>query len=211
VSERTSGATYLLATRSAGKLRELRELLAPYGMRLIDLTEAGLPEDPREADIEAFDTFEANARAKAEYFFGRTGLPTFADDSGLAIHALNGAPGVRSKRWSGRDELAGEALDAANNMKLVTSLATLDPDIIPTAEYVCAAAFKDDTRELVALGRTEGTMLVTPRGANGFGYDPYFLSAELGQTFGEARAPEKHAISHRGRAFTALLEAMGMK
>lgn len=203
------GVTYLLATRSAGKLRELRELLAPRGMRLIDLTEAGVPEDPREDGIEVFETFEENARAKADYFFSLTGLPTFADDSGLSVAALNGAPGVRSKRWSGRTDLSGEALDAANNMKLVATLAELPADVIPTAEYVCAAAYKDADRTVVTTGHTEGTMLVTPRGTQGFGYDAYFLSRELRKTFGEASPAEKHAISHRGRAFGALLETLG--
>lgn len=206
---RDAGQTYLLATRSSGKLRELRELLGGRGIRVIDLTEAGIPEDPAEEGIECFETFEANARAKAEYFFARTHLPTFADDSGLAIHALHDAPGVRSKRWSERTDLTGEALDAANNMKLVMSLSRLPADVIPTAEYVCAAAYKDATRELVTVGRTPGTMLVTPRGQSGFGYDPYFLSRELGKTFGEALPAEKHAISHRGRAFSALLARLG--
>jgi XTP/dITP diphosphohydrolase len=207
--------TYLLATRSAGKLRELRELFADavkkagnleLRIRVIDLDEANLPEQPEEEGIECFETFEENARAKAEYFHRLSGLPTFADDSGLVVHALNGAPGVRSKRWSGRTDLSGHALDAANNEKLLAALKELPEGVAPTAEYVCAAAYVDQGGAQVAVGRTQGQMLASPRGVQGFGYDPYFFSSELQKSFGEASIEEKQRVSHRGRAFAALWE-----
>lgn len=201
---------YLLATRSGGKLRELKPLFERYRVQVADLREAGIPELPDEATVEAFETFEANARAKAEYFFSRSGIPSFADDSGLVVHALGGQPGVWSKRWSGRSELDGEALDAANNAKLVTELAAVHPEVPRTAEYVCAAAFTDERGTVIQLGRTPGVILPEGRGSSGFGYDPYFLSEELGVTFGEALTEAKNAISHRGRAFSALLAVLAL-
>jgi hypothetical protein len=114
------GSPWLIATRSAGKLRELRPIFADAGVRVIDLVEAGVAESPDEDAIEIHATFEANALAKARWFFARCGgLDVVADDSGLAVDALGGAPGVRSKRWSGRTDLHGEALDAANNAALL--------------------------------------------------------------------------------------------
>ena len=169
------------------------------------LDRAGIPESPDESDIEAFSTFEENALAKARYFRDVSGLPTFADDSGLEVYALGGLPGVRSKRWSGRDDLAGLALDEANNARLVQSLrgATLRG-----ARYVCVAALATTAEELVRRGEVEGEIVLEARGAGGFGYDPFFCSTELGVTFGEASLVEKERVSHRGRAFRALLAAM---
>ncbi len=195
----------LLATRSAGKLRELRPLFAEAGYDVIDLSAAGVIEDSAaEAAVEEFETFEENALAKARYFFERAGgrISTVADDSGLEVDALGGRPGVRSKRWSGRDDLNGEALDEANNERL---LAELEGASDRSARYVCAAAYVDGNRELVVRGETGGRMLGESRGTGGFGYDPYFLSGELGVTFGEASREAKQGVSHRGRAFRALL------
>ncbi len=127
-----------------------------------------------------------------------------ADDSGLAVDALSGAPGVHSKRWSGRPDLDGQALDDENNRLLLARLGAAG-SADRRARYVCAAAFVDGSRELVCRGETEGEITSDPRGANGFGYDPYFLSRELGRTFGEASREEKEIVSHRGRAFRALL------
>lgn len=199
--------TYLLATRSHGKLRELRDLFAAHGIDVIDLAEAGIAESPDEEAIEAWDTFEENALAKAQYFHMCSGLPTFADDSGLVVVALGGRPGVRSKRWSGRVDLSGAALDAANNDLLHAEVRRHGGFPSP-AEYVCAAAFADDERTLVRVGRTAGMIIDTALGLGGFGYDPYFRSDELGRTFGDASIGEKRAVSHRGRAFAALLDAL---
>lgn len=196
---------YLLATRSAGKLRELEPLFAGAGIAVITLDSAGIAESPDEEAIEAFSTFAANARAKARYFRDKSGLATFADDSGLEVRALNGSPGVRSKRWSGRDGLAGHALDDANNAELLRALGGIADR---RARYVCVAALASSEGELVRRGQVEGVILEAPRGNGGFGYDPLFLSAELGVTFGEASLGDKERVSHRGRAFRELLHAL---
>ena len=192
----------ILATRSAGKLRELRPLFAAHGIQVVSLAEAGVQESAHEEHLEEFNTFEANALAKARYFFGLTSVPVVADDSGLAVVALAGAPGVMSKRWSGRPDLSGQALDDENNRLLVEQLRGVSDR---HAGYVCAAAYVDATRELVCRGEPAGVILESPSGSGGFGYDPYFQSAELGKTFGEVSRAAKEAVSHRGRAFRALL------
>ncbi len=200
-------AVYLLATRNAGKLRELRDIFAQHKIRVTDLTEAGVPETPDEESIESWDTFEENALAKAQYFYRRTGIPTFADDSGLAVDVLNGAPGVRSKRLSGRTDLTGRSLDAANNATLLGQLRRVNA--LPAhAAFVCAAAFADADRAVVRTGTTAGVVVPQPRGFSGFGYDPHFVSDELQQTFGEASDEAKLRIGHRGRAFRSLLKEL---
>ena len=196
---------YLLATRSAGKLRELEPLFSRAGLEVVSLERARIPESPDEAAIEAFSTFEENACAKARYFRDLTGLPTLADDSGLEVRALGGEPGVRSKRWSGRDDLTGIALDEANNAELLRALSGVSNR---QARYVCVAALATSAGELSRRGEVEGEILDAPRGRGGFGYDPLFLAAELGKTFGEASLAEKERVSHRGRAFHALVRAM---
>jgi XTP/dITP diphosphohydrolase len=195
----------VLATRSAGKLRELRPLFAARGFAAIDLAEAGVPESPAEDDLEVYETFEENSLAKGRYFAALTGLPVAADDSGIEVRALGGQPGVRSKRWSGRPDLQGQALDDDNNRLLLSRLAG-ESDL--RARYVCAAAFVDGGHEVVRRGEVAGSIVRVARGSNGFGYDPYFLSDELGKTFGEASAEEKARVSHRARAFGALLDAI---
>ena len=198
----------LLATRSEGKLRELRPLFETAGIAVADLREAALLPSPDEDAVEAFDTFEANALAKARYFHALTGRPTVADDSGLEVEALAGQPGVRSKRWSGRTDLTGQALDDANNERLLDALREVRE---PAARYVCAAAYCDGTREEVIRGETAGIIVREARGEHGFGYDPYFFSDELGATFGESSRESKERVSHRGRAFRALLERLRMQ
>lgn len=198
------GADILLASRSAGKLRELLPMFAAAGIQVVDLPAAGIPYDAGEEAIEAFESFEENALAKARHFFRRTGRPTVADDSGLEVAALLGAPGVRSKRWSGRDDLEGEALDRENNRRLVAQLEGADDR---RARYVCVAAFVDGERELLARGEVEGWLVEEGRGTGGFGYDPYFVPAGgNGRTFAELSRDEKQGLSHRGRAFAALLD-----
>ena len=201
----SQGKTLLMATRSAGKLRELREMVAGSGFNPVSLAELGIPESPEEESIECHDTFEANALAKARYFNRLTSMPTVADDSGLCVRALGDAPGVWSKRYSGRSDLSGQALDDANNARLLSELAA-HPD--RSASYACAAAFVSGGEEYVATGRTTGHITVEPRGDEGFEYDPYFFSLELGKTFGEATVAEKEAVSHRGRAFRALFDSL---
>jgi len=203
VSERV----VLLATRSAGKLRELRPMFAAAGFAVRDLAEAGIPEAAEEDALEAFATFEENARAKARHFFVKGGgLPVVADDSGLEVAALGGAPGVHSKRWSGRADLRGEALDAANNALL---LERLRGQRDRRARYVCVAAYWDGTRERLARGEVTGRIAdARVEGGEGFGYDPYFVSDELGRAFSEVSREEKARVSHRGRAVAALLKSL---
>lgn len=192
----------VLATRNAGKIRELRGLLEAAGIACDDLASLGVAEDPAEDGLEVFDTFEANAEAKARWFArllgGRTVL---ADDSGLEVLALAGAPGVRSKRFSG-SKRTGAALDAANNAALQHALRDVAER---RARYVCVAVCVEGERAWAARGECDGRILEAPRGAGGFGYDPYFLSEELGRTFAEASEAEKARVSHRGRAVRELL------
>jgi XTP/dITP diphosphohydrolase len=128
-----------------------------------------------------------------------------ADDSGLEVEALGGQPGVRSKRWSGRSDLSGVALDEANNARL---LHALDGDTNRRARYVCVAAFVEGAAEMTCRGTSSGVIIDRPRGRGGFGYDPHFLSDDLGKTFAEASGEEKERVSHRGRAFRALIAAL---
>ena len=195
----------LLATRSVGKLRELRPLFTARGLVVTDLREAGIPETAEEDALEVYTSFEENALAKGRYFARRSGLPVVADDSGIEVRALGGRPGVRSKRWSERPDLHGQALDDENNRLLVSLLAR---ETDRRARYVCAAAFVDGAREVVRRGEVSGVVTAQPRGANGFGYDPFFQSDELGKTFGEASLAEKETVSHRARAFIALIDAI---
>lgn len=193
----------VVATRNAGKLAELESLLRPLGHELIDLLGAGVEESAAEEEIEKWETFEENALAKARYFFDRAGgVPVIADDSGLEVDALGGLPGVRSKRFSGRSDLAGRALDAENNARLIASLHDA-ADL--RARFVCAASFVSFRSEATARGEVVGSIVRVPRGNLGFGYDAHFYSTELARTFGEADVADKERVSHRARAFRALV------
>jgi XTP/dITP diphosphohydrolase len=193
---------YLLATRSLGKLYELRPMFSAAELEVIDLDAAGIPESADEDSLEEFETFEENALAKAKYFREKSGLVTIADDSGLEVQALGGAPGVRTKRWSGRADLEGRALDVANNEFLLKKLGTQTDR---RARYVCVAALVDGDGHRTFRGETAGKILEAPRGEGGFGYDPLFLSSDLGITFAEAERAVKERGSHRGRAFSQLI------
>ena len=199
-------APLVLATRSAGKIRELTALFAEHGIAVETLDDLGLAEEAAEERIECHDTFEANAEAKARWFAAR--LPTrvvFAEDSGLMVDALGGAPGVHSKRWA-QVAASGSALDAGNNAAL---LAALEGKHERSARYVCVAVCVIGSTRWMGEGRTEGRITAARRGSGGFGYDPYFESVELGVTFGEASAAEKGRVSHRGRAVRALIAEGG--
>jgi len=208
-----SGGRFLLATRSEGKLRELRQIFSDFGLEVVDLSTLGIPVSAAEDDLERFETFEENALAKARYFFQLSGgIPTFGDDSGMCVDALGGEPGVYSKRWSGREDLHREALDAANNAKLTARMkearAAQGDRFTDAARYISVAAFKDEAGELTRRGEIEGRVLTRPRGTGGFGYDPYFEAPELGGTFAESSIENTAAGSHRSRAFRALLNAL---
>lgn len=193
----------VLATRNLGKVDELRRILGG-SVDLVGLDEV----TPYEPGPETGATFAENALAKALEAVGRTGLPAVADDSGLAVDAMNGMPGVLSARWAGTH---GD--DTANLELLVNQLDDL-PDDRRGAGFVCAAAYAlPDGRTEVVLGEMRGTLTRTPRGSNGFGYDPLLVPIGLKVTSAELSPAEKDAISHRGKAFRLLaprlLEALG--
>ncbi len=201
----------LVATRSEGKQREVRRLLAGAPFDLFFPDDAGVVQSPAEDGLELHDSFEANARAKAEYFCRKTGLPTVADDSGLEVFSLGGDPGVRSKRWAQATGTPAE-VDAANNAMLLRRLGGA-PDARRRARYRCVLVLvrKGGGIPQAFDAAASGVMLPEPRGSNGFGYDPYFLSDDLGRTFGEASDHDKDTVSHRGKAFRALLEALTVR
>jgi XTP/dITP diphosphohydrolase len=175
------------------------------GLAVVDLAELGIAETSEEDGVESHGSFEENALAKARYFHDRTGMAVVADDSGLEVEALGGQPGVRSKRWSGRADLRGQALDDANNALLVRSLKGVSDR---RARYVCVAVYVDGEREVVRRGEAPGVIVEQPRGEGGFGYDPFFVAAGTGRTFAELSVSEKEQLSHRGRAFSALIRAI---
>jgi XTP/dITP diphosphohydrolase len=198
----------LAATRSAGKQREIRRVLGSAGLEVVFPDEIGLPQLQAEAALELAESFEANARRKAEYFARLSSLPTFADDSGLEVFALGGAPGVHSRRWAGVSGSEAE-VDGANNAELLRRLAGA-PERKRVARYRCALVFLRSASDVptVCQGDCTGRILEAPRGSGGFGYDPLFYSDELGKTFGEATAEEKDSVSHRGRALRALAQQL---
>ena len=191
----------LVATRSAHKLRELGELLELDSVELVSLDVLGIADDP----VEDGTTFETNAAIKARFGLRASGLPTLADDSGLEVDALDGGPGVWTRRFAGED-----ATDEANNAKLLEVLDGLPPER-RGARYVCvlALALAEDAgprggvRVIATRGTCRGRIAVEPRGSGGFGYDPIFEPASEapgGRTLGLWTPAEKHAISHRARA-----------
>lgn len=191
-------------------MREIRRILAAVpDLEVLDLDEAGIPVDPAEEGLEPYETFEENARSKARWFHDRCGLPTVADDSGIEVDALDGDPGVRSKRFAPDDSLAGLARDLANNAYLLQRLAGVPPDR-RTARYVCVAVLVGEEGEVscVCRGEAPGVILDAPRGDGGFGYDPLFFDPELDRTFAEIDRDAKNERSHRGRAFRALAAAL---
>ncbi len=198
----------LFATRSKGKQREIKRVLEAAGHEVVFPDDVGVWETPGEQMLELHESFEANARAKAEYFARKTLLLTAADDSGLEVLSLGGAPGVWSKRWGGVSGSAAQ-VDAANNAELVRRLAGAS-ESRRRARYRCVLVLLRTPGAVPESyeGTCEGRILEAPRGTNGFGYDPYFLSDELSKTFGEASDEEKDAVSHRGRALVALARAL---
>ena len=202
-------AEILVATRSVDKLEEIRAILgASLRSRLITLSDIGIEATAAEDDIEQHATFVENALAKARYFAQLTGMPVLADDSGLAVAALKGGPGVRTKRFAidrgvAPATLAGKALDEANNELLLRELAAV-ADAERAAHYVCAAAFASNQRMVCALGTCSGFIARERSGEGGFGYDPLFYIPQLGVTFAQLSRAQKNARSHRARAWRAL-------
>ena len=191
------------ATNNPGKVREINRILAELDWECIPLSEC----EPYPEPVEDAETFEGNARIKARAAFEHTGLAAIADDSGLVVDALGGAPGVHSARYAAEDGSGrGNDADSANNAKLIRELeGVADPE--RTARYECALVFIDeDGTEYTAHGTCEGFIGHEPCGTDGFGYDPYFISADYpGRTLAEVTPSEKDAVSHRGKALRALV------
>ena len=192
------GSTLVVASHNPGKVREIRDLLAPVGLETKGAAELALPE-PEETGT----TFAANAELKARAAAAASGLPALADDSGLAVAALGGAPGIYSARW------AGPSKDFAVAMTRVERELDAMNARDRSAKFVCALAFAaPGGRCDIFEGEVHGTLTFPPRGARGFGYDPIFVADGMSETFGEIEPAQKHAISHRARAFAKLIEAL---
>jgi len=192
----------VVASRNRHKLREIGVLLADAGLQweLVPIDEVA----PACALSEDESTFEGNALSKARQAVAASGLPALADDSGIEVDALAGAPGVYSARWSGEP-----CDDGRNNQKMLRELTSV-PAEKRTARYRCAAVFVDPARglEIVRTGACEGRMLESPRGTGGFGYDPLFFIESLGRTMAEISLEEKNQLSHRAAAFRQLARAL---
>lgn len=188
----------VIASHNAGKVREIGDLLAPFGMDVVSAGALDLPE-PEETGT----TFVANAELKALQAADLSGLPALADDSGLCVEALNGDPGIFSARWGGPDK------DFDLAMKRVwDELSLKGPNINHDAHFVCALALAwPDGHVQVFEGRVDGTLVWPPRGTRGFGYDPMFVARGQDISFGEMDPDEKHGMSHRADAFRQMVEA----
>ena len=190
-----AGETLVIASHNKGKVREIGDLVSPFGIEAISSAVLALPE-PEETG----SSFAANAHLKAKLAAERSGLVALADDSGLAVYALNGAPGVYSARW------AGDAKNFHAAMERVHRETDGSPD--RRARFVCALCLAWPDGETVEVeGAIEGELTWPPRGENGFGYDPIFIPEGFERTFGEMEAKEKESVSHRARAFAALIRA----
>lgn len=186
----------VIATKNQGKAREYREMFAPYNIDIKTLADFSTPIKINENG----STFLENATIKAQTVMAKLGVPVMADDSGLVVDALNGAPGVHSARY------AGDHDDQANNKKLLRELAGV-PTMKRTAHFhTTIVALKPDGAKLVANGRVDGRILTSPRGNNGFGYDPLFYVEKFDCSMAELTAEQKNSISHRGQALEEFLQ-----
>ena len=188
----------VLASNNAGKLAEFAQLLAPLGFAIKSQRELDIPEAE-----EPFGTFVENALAKARHASQLSGLPALADDSGICVPALDGAPGVQSARYAGEPRS-----DPANNAKLVHDIAAHDDK---SAYYYCVLVMvrhAEDPQPIIADGVWHGQLIEQPRGQGGFGYDPYFFLPSLGKTAAELSAEEKNKLSHRGQALRVLINKL---
>jgi XTP/dITP diphosphohydrolase len=188
----------VLASNNQGKLKEFNELLATIGFSVHPQGEFDVSESP-----EPFHTFVENALTKARHAARQTGLPALADDSGVCVNALNGAPGVYSARYAGEPKS-----DTRNNEKLIGDLAAFADK---SAYYYCVLVYvrhADDPQPIIADGRWDGEIIAEPRGDNGFGYDPYFYIPALGKCVAELPPEVKNSLSHRGQALRALVEKL---
>ena len=188
----------VLASNNAKKIKELNALLAPLGIEVIPQGQLGIPEAE-----EPHVTFVENALAKARHAAQHSGLPALADDSGLCVRALGGAPGVISARYAGEPKS-----DARNNEKLLADLAGQNDRRAHFVSVLVLCRNADDPQPIIAEGEWHGEILASPRGAEGFGYDPLFFVPSAGQTAAELAAETKNRLSHRGQAMARLLERL---
>jgi XTP/dITP diphosphohydrolase len=196
------GPKLVIATHNAGKLREIRELLAPHGIECVGAAELDLPE-PEEVGVTFVDNAEQKARAAADL----SGLPALADDSGLSVDALHGLPGIFSARWA-EDEDGKRDFGVAME-RVWREVETAGADAGHDAHFVCALSLAWPDGEVQSFeGKVHGTLVWPPRGTQGFGYDPMFVAAGMDQTFGEIEPVAKHSISHRAEAFQLLVDAL---
>ena len=189
----------VVASSNPGKLREYEQMLAPLGIEIVPQSKFGIPEAG-----EPHATFVENALAKARHASRLSRMPAFADDSGICAAALGGEPGVHSARFAGSPG-GRENQDQRNNEKLIASLSG---HADRRAHYYCVIVLTrhaDDPEPVIAEGRWHGEVIDTPRGTNGFGYDPYFYVPQFGRTAAELLSEEKNAASHRGKALAALI------
>jgi len=193
-------ARVVLASNNPGKLREFSALFAPLGIELVPQGELGVPEAE-----EPHVTFVENALAKARHASRLTSLPALADDSGLCVAALGGAPGVYSARYAQLVSAAAERSDAANNALLVSKLAGVADRRAWYVALLVLVRAHDDPQPLIGEGLWHGQIVDAPRGGHGFGYDPHFLLPDLGRTAAELDPAEKNRVSHRARALAQLL------
>ena len=200
---RPIGDKLVIATHNPGKLREIAELIEPLGITCVGATEQGLPE-PEEIG----NTFVDNADLKAREAADLSGLPALADDSGLCVDALHGAPGIFSARWAEDSDGNRDWMRAME--KVWREVEAAGPEAGHDAHFACALAiaWPNDGQAENFEGRVDGTLTWPPRGSNGFGYDPIFVAAGHDVTFGEMDPAEKHAISHRADAFRKLVKAL---
>ena len=193
----------LVAARSRHKLAEIRDLLGDLPVDFLSLEEAGLERREEESGIEVHDTFDANAVAKARYFRARSGLPTVADDSGLCVDALDGGPGVHTKRFAPEEMAERRGRDEANNRWLLEKLEGV-PEEERGAHYHCSVAVEAGDASFVLRGKVHGRIATEPAGDGGFGYDPLFVDPDHGATFAELPLEVKQSKSHRAKAFGKL-------
>ena len=195
------GAKLVVASHNPGKVREIGELLAPLGLDAVSAAELNLPEP-----VEDGETFADNALIKARAAAGASGLPALADDSGLCVDALDGAPGIHSARWAGPEK--DFSLAMRNIEEKLQAAGAVEPEQ-RKAHFVCVLALAwPDGEEEIFEGRVDGHLTWPPRGDKGFGYDPVFVPDGFDITFAEMEPERKHAMSHRARAFEKLLAAL---
>lgn len=185
---------FVIATHNEGKRKEFEEMLSPFGVLIKTAADLNIPEP-----VEDGNSFAENAMIKAKHSYDFCGIPSLADDSGLCVDALDGAPGIYSARWAGEEKDFNKAMQKINDL--------LDDNGNRRASFVCCLAlYVSEKEQYIYEGKVEGNLIWPPRGKNGFGYDPFFVPEKEKRCFAEMSAEEKHATSHRRRALQKLID-----